>query len=120
MNDTELRELDAWIAIHLFGWIIFPTTKEWIDAGSPTGWTIEVSDQSPHNEIAHYSTNRADAMLVLEKCAKKETVTIEVSLDGKQFWIARLDTESRNEDFCKVAETLPLAICRFAKQIFSK
>lgn len=119
MNDTELRELDAWIAEHVMGWTIFKTTDDWHKAGSPTSRTIQVLDQTPHFDIPKYTTDPAAAMMVLEKCGSENTIAIYFGTDG----VWHVEHENIYEDrvdFQAKAETLPLAICLFAKQLFSK
>lgn len=129
MKPKELRELDAWIAENVMG-------KKAIsrDGQRPTKGTeddyfvrewIHISGSLPR-----YTTDPASAMLVLEKCAEKRTAegydvyrpdaTLCVSAphpDWENKWVIMSDASGTS-----VAEagTFPLAICLFAKQLFSK
>jgi len=75
-----------------------------------------------------YTTDPAAAMQVLEKCVaelelKRAFPAIEKysDLDGFQGWkVTALFSNGNQQTFSEVAETLPLAICLFAKQLFSK
>lgn len=142
MTESQLRELDAWIAEHVFGykWGHFGSVDD--KTGLPElGWKEPIYLLEPERygveKSAHelppqhrckvdgwinkglpsypeYTTDPAAAMAVLEKCREKESVTIG-TLNGKccvtkSSW-SRLFVES---------DTLPLAICLFAKQLFSK
>lgn len=90
MNERELRELDIWIGCNLFGKV----------RGS---------------SIPYYTTDATAAMMVLKHCAERES---QVNGDGVQIdkiesgWL--VSTCNVGAD----AETLPLAICRFAKELF--
>ena len=103
MSVTEQRELDAWIAERVMGWI--PTFK---DCGkSPSGC---------ETLFPHYTTDPAAAMEVLKKCAEK------CSLAGMEFVIVRgFDWRVCAEPqrgISTFAETLELAICKFAKKLW--
>lgn len=92
MNDTELRNLDAWI-IDTFG-----------------------GRQNYVRNFGHTppTMNDAVALAVLEKCARKMEVKIIESKTGG-FYV-----NSDWEYAPVLAQTLPLAIALFARQIFSK
>jgi len=125
LTDKELRELDAWIAEHVFGWHrqsfengylrqnLLVENKFRADKYRRHGWhnDVEVLDTFPK-----FSTDPAAAMQVLEKCIEKEPNGI-VCGNLKGQWCAT--THGWGGAFCE-AETLPLAICLFAKQLFSK
>jgi hypothetical protein len=110
------------------GWKIFKTTNEWRRAGSPASMAMKVSvlDQIPHFKWPSYTTDPAAAMEVLKKCAENQhVVTIEYAknhLGNWQWMVAKLHCYSSgySEDFCTCAETLELAICQFARKLFSK
>lgn len=138
LTEKELRELDAWIAEHskeypdyhielnvfclrLLGWkLIRPRSKFGpVLEGVLHGGEIYFS--------CPFVTRENDsAMQVLQKCAEKlfdscegTNICISKSVDG---WI--VDEITTGQDYgtliASTAETLPLAICLFAKQIFSK
>ena len=124
MTDKELRELDAWIAEHVMGWItechedrvlFFPPDLD--TEKKRRKWSYGIS-------INRYTTDPAAAMMVLEKCImylSDKFGSVDLDHHGK-FEIAAMmrgeyaaDTENDVD-----AETLPLAICLFAKKLFSK
>jgi len=119
MTDIELRELDAWIGVNVFG-------KKAIHAHSakPTEGTEDdyfvIEWINASCSLPHYTTDPAAAMQVLEKCFGR--------MGGTLIGIARLGSNycvcvpAYAQDFGDVtsAPTLPLAICLFAKQLFSK
>ena len=120
-DEKELRDLDLWIAEHVMAYT----------RGHPGGCAKEYWQPPPYKfgvipveKVPKFTTNPADAMAVLEKCAEKCTVTIECAKNASGDWqamVSRLNQEGRKtvEDFCKVADTLPLAICLFSKKIFA-
>lgn len=123
MENNELRKLDEWIAAKIFGWQQFreeehPNRMLWREgeAGS------DVWDE-PH----FYTTDPAAAMEVLEKCAEKQ------ALIGEPVGVARYEkdsgrwtVESNVRDYGDAqyifseADTLPLAISKFAREIFKE
>ena len=107
MSTQELRELDAWIEINLFGRVDVKVE------GSTFG---EISWDSDKMPVRQFSTDPAAAMQVLEKCCEKldapdkynPGVSPIVKSVGR-FWVGNQN-----------GQTLPLAICLFAKQLFTK
>lgn len=116
MNSIE--ELDNWIAFRIMGWRIFKTTPEWVEAGKPLGRKITVLDQDPRFKIPAFSTTPMLAMQVLEICCKKigSTESIKIRWDDGQWEVQEIGFDASAE----VADTLELAICKFAKTLFSK
>ena len=90
MSEKQLRKLDAWIAEHVFG---FDMAKTSVD------------------DIEHYTTDPAEAMQVLEELL--------ILHNGEPFEIWRGGSGMWHLGKSK-AETLPLAICLFAKELFAK
>jgi hypothetical protein len=130
MIAKELRELDRWIMQHVMGWV--PETRK-LYGGEVNvkgfGKNTHLSLGDPYRQFtldppAAYSTDPAAALLVLAKCAEKCVVTVEfgATAENKMQWmVARLEMEDndRLEVDCKCAATLPEAICKFARQLFS-
>ncbi len=131
-NERELRELDAWIAIHLFGWM--PETRKMYGGEKNAkgfGLNQHLSLGSPDRNFLYeysfppfnYSTDPAASMQVLEKCIVEQRklhagdACFFFSKDGSEFW---LRTVVNNKHLDGQAETLPLAIARFAKKLFSE
>lgn len=118
----ELRELDAWIAEQVFGWHKFKPHR--INNAFCTVCRKESGEAVDHYNAAfvmvsttlpRYSTDPAAAMLVLEKCAGRVGDTIRYrTLHGGH------GLSCHELPFVVKAATLPLAICIFAKQLFSK
>ncbi len=122
MTEKQLRELDAWIAEYVFGWsdIKMENAPNEVSSLKPPFGRSPVG----YSQLPHFSTFRMDAMLVLERCVQEiswnRIVSIGTTSDGDYF-INYSDSEPNSEAFCACeAETLPLAICLFAKQLFSK
>ena len=119
MNYKDKRELNEWIAEHVMGWRvasepelqnIYRCGKWWIPDG------LDWREMRPH--FPHYSSDPAAAMEVLQKCAVACCYLSIEALNG--FW--RVGNMQPNGEWSKWsdAETLPLAICMFAKKLFSK
>lgn len=132
MNEKELRELDAWVGTTLFGYVRIkkvpdPTDNRQISGSlySPQGITHDCNQES---YIPSYSNNPSDAMDVLEVCAKKRTeswseyrpdATLIIHAPREEWenqWIVASDAECSIE---AKGDTLPLAICLFAKKLFT-
>ena len=122
MTPTETRELDAWLM-----WL-FPDF-EWTDwaKDDPHYWQNTGQFGYSTKTAAKFSptTDHADAMMVLEKCVGKINVTIsEVGtvfvVNGRDWERLNAGNEIQPEYLTSEAETLPLAICLFAKKLFSK
>lgn len=123
MTDKELRELDAWIAEHVFGWSRWNfnngyTAHNYLDQtngqankyrkhGFVDGLTLLES-------FPKYTTDPAAAMEVLKKCCEHPYYPFGFAVAfSKGFpnpWVCETAT----------AETLELAICLFSKKLFSK
>lgn len=126
MNEKQLRELDSWIAEHAMGWRDFkvgiygagaPEREPSIHGTPPTR-------KSGVFSVPNYTTDRAAAMAVLEKCsAFDQKVKVCIQQDSPSDWrVCRLYWQDYRpiEDWYSHAETLPLAICIFAKKLFSE
>lgn len=106
MTDKELRELDAWIAEHVMGLRVA--------CGRASHYTKVLTslNESKNVEmsyaISEYTTDRADAMSVLQKLLEK-TTHIEIDFEDGVYHIMEAHEP-----------TLPLVICRAAEQLFSK
>jgi hypothetical protein len=124
-TESELRELDAYIAQHLMGWKRTDKPDNWTAEKvvqfyiKPDGacivstpWT---SSAYPPNVWAHSwsaytpTTDPAAAMQVLEKCA--DECLVQIRRQSDQSWCVWGDTVDSN------GETIPLAIALFAKAL---
>ncbi len=114
MTPTELRELDAWIAEHVMGWKI-----------SQAGNSGK-NQSGQWKSIPIYTTDPAAALEVLKKCYEKiwsdnpiitkcQHFKIEIWNNG--LWVVQ---QSEKIETSIESETLELAICLFAKKLFSK
>jgi len=109
MTTQELRELDAWIAEHVMGWV----------PGSMSGlWKIGPSSFRNF----HPTLLAADAMDVLKKCAEKygKVLTICSPCATEGWTIGTIDWETETVVDISEAQSLELAICLAAKQLFSQ
>lgn len=98
MSDKELRELDCYIAENVMGW--------------------SNAEQDPNfkQDEPHYTTDPDAAMQVLEKCLEREGIMPQITTAGKRFVWANPKVHEPYHD----AETFPVAICEYAKHLFSK
>lgn len=93
MKPEELHELDFWIANN-----VFPEKKLF--------------------KFSAYTTDPAAAMMVLDKCLERYDIgdTV-ISKEVNQFWIRTVG--SHGSRIQGEAETIPLAICLFAQNLFA-
>lgn len=118
MNDKDLRELDAWVGVNIFG--MKPIHR---DGPKPTKGTEDdyfiVEWVNISGSLPHYSTDPAAAMQVLEKC--HEICCVETGIyENISGSIRGNFARSVYRDITIEAKTLPIAICLFAKKLFSK
>lgn len=130
MSDVELRSLDAWIAEHVMGYEERQSYRGSSVIKGETFWVVAGrAATSPafkgQHRFPEFSTEPAAAMQVLEKCGDGQLsrggetdMCIRKSVSG---WI--IDEITTGEDYgmlkTATAATLPLAICLFAKKLFT-
>ncbi len=112
MTTQERDELRDWIHVNVFGWT---PCKE---AAYPQRKAFEKDGEIMiHGDHPDYPTDPAAALLVLEKCLTRFTGSI-------QIWDSSVSVVKTYKvgalDFDVTAETLPLALCQFAKKLYSK
>lgn len=122
----EDRELDAWIAEHVMGWRLrghIPSYWE-RDASDEICFLGEVGNQDDECLEWRPSQYPAQAMEVLAKCAVElspdgggRAIAIEWQGDVQESWMV---CETDVVGIQAEAPTLPLAIAKFAKSLFSK
>jgi hypothetical protein len=134
MTENEMRELDAWISVHV------TNTKPTIQARALTAdetamglWDDELITKKAVREFCeknpeyhykecevwpHYTKYPAAAFEVLKKCADGKTILVSGDKDGN-WTVGQLggDAVFKHET---TAETLELAVCLFSKRLFSK
>ncbi len=116
MSEQEMRELDAWIGEHLFGGTLTRTPHLATDIYMQTAQN-EALMMSPF-PLPRYTSDAHAAMMVLEKCADKCSC-IEIWNQDTEGNSGYSVIASRNPEMQQgTAETLPLAICLFAKKLF--
>jgi len=116
MSEKEMRELDEWIATRIFGWQKFREEE----FPHRTLWSEGDPGSRVWDEPDFYTTDPAAAMQVLEKCVEFGGVLVTRPFyhnEKKELWTIR---DGEMGDMTEVGETLPLAICKFAKELFSK
>jgi hypothetical protein len=110
MTTDELRKLDQWIGVNVFGKIAIHRDEPNPANGAEGGFfVIEYIHIS--NTLPHYTTDPAAAFEVLKKCAGKGQVYI--STDCIEGWAVADESKST----LATAATLELAIARFAFQL---
>ena len=117
-TDTELREMDAWIAVNLFGGVRHQDEpcREGVDIYPFAMWQggeldCLVSEFRP-------TTDPTAAMQVLEKCVGETSVTIRKQSNGR-FCIWWTESENMVEQHL-FGSTLPMAICQLARELFKE
>ena len=118
MTTKEQRELDAWIAENVMGLKVkwqktFLQIDPWIIHPIKNGYTQEICRQ--------YTLDPAAAMEVLKKCVlrlgdTKFTIEFAASL----WFVESYDSLNDSVEKTARAKTLELAICLFAKKLFTK
>lgn len=127
MNDLtpeQHAELNAWICENVMGLVSVGKDAEMQERWLPKEIhavinCISYSELSRHYlyAIPRYTTSPADAMAVLEKICERVTITIDhVYCDGHNWSICAFGSI----DEAIYEETLPLAICLFARQLFTE
>jgi len=128
-DGKELRELDACIAEHVMGWTKVAGTNSLDHPGRFTVLADRILiGQNMGARIIEYNptADPAAAMAVLEKCVAKcdesgDSVDISISTPDGGFEVGRMQVGFEwNIELNTKSKTLPLAICLFAKQLFSK
>lgn len=126
MKDQEHSQLNSWIAEH----VTRRGTGHYYCSGCRQCVPIEEVTSGGYHEncqiggkidngIPHYTTSPADALEVLKKCAEKcEKDCKLIGIRRAEVWtvFARDHYDRETAE----AETIELAICLFAKQLFSK
>jgi len=112
MTANEMRELDAWIAEHVMGWKNDVENSGYYFAGNHTKM-IDAHDWQP-------TTDPNNAVQVLKRCAEKaweDMQLICIRPMGKDGWgVFMRDYVNQ----MAIAAIFELAICLFAKKLFSK
>ncbi len=139
MTTTKQRELDAWIAENVMGYI--PCCGDfWVNAVNPgkfnckpkeaTSWAFEYPggvtvDRSGKTYCTTHAyqwqptTDPAAAMEVLKRCiAETPDKKVEILQAGDEWFLQFKDDGIYERD--NQSETLELAICLFAKKLCSK
>lgn len=133
MTKKELRELDAWIAEHVMGYLwlwrihygdplkaIFKSAESASEYAND--WQEVTESNNPKNRFAgwnsnvpFYTTDPAAAMEVLKKCLDFTWIGF-----GKKLTSENLYSLTDRMIIDSKSETLELAICLFAKKLFTK
>lgn len=127
-SEQELRELDAFCAEFVMGWKLVPKIlkiQEGCFATHPGGDGVFVHDYGNRIKTFAPTTNPADALAVLKKCSEKmgevwdDDSTIAVQfVPVEEIW--RVQQTDVNGGIRIESASLELAICLFAKALFSK
>lgn len=133
MSAEEMESLNAYLAERVLGWTWFKyTPKDSHDyqgcrtlADRPHRFLVKAKGDEPLAPDAFYNiprptTDPAAAMTVLEKCAEGESVSLSRAFHSNEQADLYTVRNGCLGDVYATAETLPLAICLFAKKIFSK
>lgn len=143
MSEKEMRELDAWIHEHVFGWEFTDDPEQFTMHDRPLCFRYQTANGAlevlrgdayaithapkgtPFNRTYkkfHPTTDAAAALEVLRACGERtgpEGLAIEVRRPGPDSWyVCAFDYEIKASAPAD-APTLELAICLFAKALFS-
>lgn len=105
LTNKEMRDLDAWIALHITKW-------------KPTGESPVSSAMG--NGLPHYSLMMGAAWLVVEKMMKDYEICIEADNHTDGAFTAQFYNYRTKETTFSIAHTGPLAICLAARKAFNK
>lgn len=113
-NETELRELDRFIAEHIFGCQPVKLADGDYECRCYHKPHAECGCDGLDGLIRHYTTDAAAAMAVLKKCCEKVGPRNEVSIYEREddFWVV----SGGGIHFSQ--SSLTHAICSFAKLLF--
>jgi len=114
MTETEMRELDARIAENVFSYPHTVINSNGVYGIPPNGNQM----LDAYEKVPSYTTDSAASMDLL-KIMVREKGRIQIDnlfYDGDNWRVFVLE----NEENASHAETLELAICQFAKNLFSK
>lgn len=114
MTTEELRQLDAIIATKVMGW-------KHVGIVEPLKGHTQLKGNRPQDgmldNVPYFTINRADAMLVLEKCGEKADGGIRYRYKPGQGSFSH-GLSCFNVPHVVTAESMPLAIAIFAKEVF--
>lgn len=130
MKDTDTRELDAWIAEHVMGFEERPCYRgsariEGMTFYVANGRSVTGEASKGNHQFPKYTTDPAAAMEVLKKCAEECDMPIEIDRKrDKKTGNWRIESGTMAQGLLAIAppecNTLELAICLFAKKLFTK
>lgn len=110
--NTETENLDSWIAEHVMGWDLESESFAFFKSHD----CIYFPEKGKCAQVFKPTEDYESALHVLAKCAEKDSITI-ISTDKAEakFVVTTGRTRKRS---CE--ESLPLAVCRIAKALYSK
>jgi len=120
MTDTKMRELDAWIEENVFGLPV-----DWEAGRRKHGpgflWFIKGENGQPNRceVVKNYCTDPAASFELLKKLAKTNDVLVSFDEQTGDFFVSKLQAYG-TQDFTTGANTLELAIAKFARKLYSK
>lgn len=149
MTEKEKRELDAWVAERVIGWHRMTNAKaigvedfsefdereletlnrlsdNWYDSKNNHVADVEGEcDCGQHDTSFKPTTDPAAAMEVLKKCVEQCDMPVEIDRKrDKKTGHWRIESGTMSQGLLVIAppdcNTLELAICLFAKKLFSK
>lgn len=113
MKLKEQTELNSWIADHVMNWHKVDQNSAILKGQFRVGkFGVDIRDENENLQTWIPTVNPAQAMDVLEKCAIRFCVTINHLQASKAFLIGI-------KNVSVTAETLPEAICLFARKVMA-
>lgn len=121
MSKQELKDLDKWIAVHMFGWQerqahcgseVLKGRSFWVNDKCQT--VLSESGTGNHT-FPKFTSDQALAFELLEKLSYGKIISI---LYNNQTWtVDNLRGAAPWEEIEVQAQTLPLALCLFAQKM---
>lgn len=138
MDEEQKRQLEEWIAQHVFGWRYWrfklPNGIEWCQLVSPADrwpelkkekWGCVRLDAKPEGipdesrgSVPLYTSAPEATLFVLQKLASTTAITIYQGETTGKWYVETWPGNTNDPQFSEWAETLPLAICKAAKAYF--
>jgi hypothetical protein len=113
MNSKQMDELDDWLAENVFGFVVKKGGMEY--DGEKIPWKVWQGIDSINRNPKRFTSDSADAMLVLKECmsAFGPIACCGNKQLGFSMWDIQRPCEGRVD-----AETFELSICLLAKKLF--
>lgn len=119
MSNQEMRELADHCAVHAMQWKEVPSVLDLSYSGTfAVHGAIFIKGIGSEIKTWNPTANKSDALEVLEKCCERNVYGVPSIMVWKSDGVFYCNVTNGGSLLAQ-AETLPLAICKFAKKFFS-